>query len=95
MIKVDSKAVEKMLDKFEDMGPAVMKESGKFFKQKTPIRSGNARSRTKTSGTKIEAKYGYAARLDEGWSRQAPKGMSEPTEKDIDAQVDKYIKRNS
>jgi hypothetical protein len=28
---------------------------------------------------KITPRYPYAQRLDEGWSRQAPKGMSEPT----------------
>jgi hypothetical protein len=31
------------------------------------------------SGNKIVADYGYAGRLDEGASRQAPEGMSDPT----------------
>ncbi len=93
MNKFDAKAVEKMFKNLENIGPDVMKESGEFFKKTTPIRSGNARSNTRTVKTRIEARYGYAGRLDDGWSQQAPKGMSEPTEKDIDKQVDQYLRK--
>jgi len=93
MVKVDSKAVTRMLKQLEEMGPTVMKESGKFFKAKTPIRSGNARRSTTTKDTTIKADYGYAARLDEGWSSQAPQGMSDDTIKDIDQQVGKQVKK--
>ena len=86
MVKVDTKELE-------GMGPDVMKESGKFFKSKTPIRSGNARRSTSTKNTTINANYGYAARLDEGWSSQAPQGMSDDTIKDIDQQVGKMVKK--
>tara|TARA_R110000796_G_scaffold41788_1_gene103688 strand:+ start:5234 stop:5524 length:291 start_codon:yes stop_codon:yes gene_type:complete len=93
MVKVDSKKVTKMLKELEGMGPDVMKESGKFFKAKTPIASGNARRSTSTKNTTIKADYGYAARLDEGWSSQAPRGMSDDTIKDIDQQVGKLVKK--
>ena len=93
MVKVDSKAVTKMLKQLEGIGPAVMEESGKFFKSVTPIRSGNAKRSTSTKDTTIKADYGYAARLDDGWSRQAPRGMSDDTIKDIDQQVDKMVKK--
>ena len=54
-------------------------EAEKEFKQLTPVRSGNARRRTKLkSNTEIVADYPYAERLDEGWSKQAPRGMTEP-----------------
>jgi hypothetical protein len=33
------------------------------------------------SKTEIVADYPYAQRLEDGYSKQAPKGMSEPTEK--------------
>ena len=56
-----------------------------FFKSVTPIRTGNARRRTSLRGNVIEANYPYATRLDQGWSKQAPNGMVQPT---ID-----YIKR--
>lgn len=50
-----------------------------YFKQETPVKSGNARSKTSLSGDTIYAQYPYAKRLDEGWSRQAPNGMVKPT----------------
>lgn len=50
------------------------------FVQETPIRTGNARSKTDLRGTEIQANYPYAVRLEkEAWSRQAPRGMSAPT----------------
>jgi hypothetical protein len=48
------------------------------FKELTPVRSGNARRRTTLRNNTIEADYAYAQRLDAGWSRQAPDGMTRP-----------------
>jgi hypothetical protein len=48
------------------------------FKQLTPIKTGNARRRTRLSGDTIQADYAYAQRLDDGASTQAPRGMTEP-----------------
>ena len=51
------------------------------FVSLTPIRSGNARSKTRlVNNTYIDAAYPYAQRLDQGWSRQAPSGMTKPFE---------------
>jgi hypothetical protein len=51
------------------------------FKSLTPIDTGNARSKTKLVGNNtIEANYAYAQRLDTGWSKQAPQGMTKPFE---------------
>lgn len=50
-----------------------------YFRQKTPIDQGQARKRTRLEGTTINADYPYATRLNEGYSRQAPQGMSKPT----------------
>lgn len=44
---------------------------------------GNARRKTVLQGNEIQANYPYAVRLEEGYSSQAPKGMTEPTIKDI------------
>lgn len=49
------------------------------FEKDTPIRSGYARQHTLLSNNIIDADYVYAQRLDEGYSKQAPKGMSQPT----------------
>lgn len=49
------------------------------FKKTTPIRTGNARSKTDLMGNQINADYPYANLLNQGLSKQAPKGMTEPT----------------
>lgn len=40
---------------------------------------GNARRKTVVKNNEIQANYPYAQRLEEGYSSQAPKGMTEPT----------------
>lgn len=57
----------------------ITKFAYKEFVDNTPIRSGNARRNTKLRGNIIDADYPYAQRLEEGYSRQSPKGMTEPT----------------
>jgi hypothetical protein len=60
------------------------------FVDLTPVRSGNARNRTKlVNRNTIVADYPYAQRLDQGWSRQAPRGMTQPFE----AWVRRWVKR--
>lgn len=67
----------------------VPRQAYDFFVQKTPIDKGNARRKTKFSESSgistIDADYPYAVPLNKGHSKQAPKGMTEPTIK--------YIKR--
>lgn len=92
-IRATTKQVSRMLEDLEDMPRDVMKTSLKFLKKKTPIDSGNARRRTSLSRTTINSKYPYAGRLDEGWSKQAPDGFTDPTIKEIDNLIDKEIRR--
>jgi hypothetical protein len=56
----------------------------------TPVDTGRARRNTKLRGRTINADYAYAQRLDQGWSRQAPDGMSQPT----DRFIDQWLRRN-
>lgn len=58
------------------------------FKANTPIRTGYARNHTKLVGKTIQADYNYASNLEDGYSKQAPRGMTEPTIK----AVRKYIR---
>lgn len=94
MAVVDSKDFNKMLRDLEVNIVKAWQDTGTFFKNTTPVRSGNARSRTRTVGKKISGDYAYAGRLDEGWSKQAPNGMSDPSleyfEKEINNIVRKY-----
>lgn len=66
-------------------------EAYKHFRDKTPVRTGNARRNTTLKGDEIQANYPYAARLDQGYSPQAPQGMTKPTEQFIQ----EYIKKQT
>ena len=59
----------------------------------TPKLSGNARRNTKLSGDRILAQYPYAQRLDQGYSKQAPDGMSTPTTEYIKKYIENYNKK--
>lgn len=61
----------------------------KVFVENTPRRTGNARRNTDLQGTTIVADYAYSQRLDQGYSRQSPKGMVEPTEQWIQQEVER------
>jgi hypothetical protein len=62
------------------------------FKDFTPIRSGNAKNKTRLKGDNIHADYAYAKRLDEGYSKQkGGVGMTEPTLKAIQEYLDKKV----
>jgi hypothetical protein len=59
------------------------------FKANTPIRTGNARRKTRKQGMNVRAGYPYATELEKGRSRQAPEGMAKPTSQTLN----KYLKR--
>ena len=78
-IKIDDQ-ITPLLKKQQKALAQLPKKAYQHFVQETPIRSGNARRRTKLQGKKIIADYAYAQRLDEGYSKQSPEGMTKPTE---------------
>ena len=80
-----------MFDQAERVAKTLPKEAYDYFVDSTPIRSGNARRSTRLRGDTIDANYAYAERLDEGYSRQAPKGMTGPTEKFLEKRIDDLI----
>ena len=59
-------------------------EGAKYMRSITPVRSGNARRKTNSSGKEINAAYAYAKRLDEGWSKQNTTGLIDPTIKHLE-----------
>ena len=75
------------LQKIQSKLAKVPKEAFDQFVADTPIRSGNARRRTKLVNGKIVAGYNYAQKLDEGFSKQAPEGMTKPTQEFIKKRV--------
>ena len=64
----------------------------KIFRSHTPIKTGNARKRTTLNKNTIEANYAYALRLDQGWSNQAPDGMTNPTAAWLKKRLDRIFK---
>lgn len=69
------------------------KEAYDVFKDGTPIKTGNARRRTRLQGEVIKADYDYATELDAGKSRQAPEGMSRPTEQFITKRINDIMRK--
>ena len=80
---LDVKMTSNMKSVFDHMQKELKElpdEAYKVFLQNTPVRSGNAKRRTKLVNKKeIKADYAYAEKLDEGYSKQSPKGMVDPT----------------
>jgi hypothetical protein len=71
----------------------VPKEIFEYWRSITPIKSGNARRKTVLKGNTINAAYPYAVPLNDGLSKQAPRGMSKPTEEYLERILDKKIRK--
>lgn len=95
MIKIDTKVTNNISNYVKDIKKdieKIPKEAYLEFVQLTPIDKGNARKRTTLKGDVIVANYPYAQRLDEGSSKQAPKGMTMPLEKWLEKRLEKVGK---
>lgn len=92
MAKINLSSYEKQLKKLERAFDTLPEDAHQEFVKNTPIRSGNARRNTNLRGNVISADYPYGQRLDEGYSKQAPNGMTKPTEEWIRKEVDRRLK---
>lgn len=92
-VKINTKQVQRLFDEMLDLPKEIMATSGKYFKSITPIDKGNARRNTFTRNLTIKANYGYAGELDDGKSKQARNGMSDPTIDIINKEFAQEIKR--
>lgn len=84
MIKVDLNIKDQLSGEIKSIQKklkAVPQQSLDEYKKLTPIRSGNARRKTRLVNDSIVGDYPYAERLDNGWSKQAPDGMTVPFER--------------
>ena len=81
-----SNRLNKVLSVLNDSN--ITQEAYKKFVDVTPVRTGNAKRKTRKSSNSIDADYPYAGVLDKGrhmtpkgmrGSDQAPEGMSKPT----------------
>lgn len=89
-VKIQSDDITQAL---KDIPDGVMTRAGKYFKKITPRDKGYARRNTTYSESGIKANYAYAHRLDTGWSKQAPDGMSDPTSEYIDKLIDQNVRK--
>jgi hypothetical protein len=79
-VQVNTSGLNTKLNKVQQGLAALPQQTLDEFKKNTPIRSGNARRRTRLSGNSIEANYPYAQRLEDNWSSQTKgQGIIEPT----------------
>ena len=92
--------LKNMLKKIKRELQQVPQEAFVFFKDTTPIKTGNAKRNTKLQNNVIKADYQYAEVLDKGrhmtsrgmrGSKQAPRGMTKPTEDFIKSRVNKKM----
>jgi len=93
MIQVDLQAVRQQFAQASQIPDRVIDAATDYFRDITPRRTGNARRRTRRQGDEIQAVYPYAQRLDEGYSRQAPQGMTEPTQREIPRILQREVNR--
>ncbi len=93
LTKVGRNNISESITKVQEELNTLPAKSLDKFKELTPVRSGNARRKTKLRGNEIEADYPYANRLNEGWSRQAPDGIETPFMKWVSAQVKKILRK--
>lgn len=77
-LKVKSN-VAKAMAGYSNVAKEVAKKTYTYFKAITPERTGNAKRKTRLKDQTIEANYNYASKLDEGYSKQAPEGMTGPS----------------
>ena len=68
-----------LIKKARELKDKLPKETYQEWVNNTPRKTGNARRSTRLFGDTIKANYDYAVPLDKGRSRQAPRGMDQPT----------------
>lgn len=92
-LKINAKVFDKRMKELAGLPSFLVDEALDITKENTPVASGNARNKTIKKGNKIVSNYAYAGRLNEGYSKQAPKGFTKPTIEQLDDQAEKYIRK--
>ena len=77
--RVSTGNIQRAIRNIERELPHIADEAHKDFVKNTPVDTGNARRSTRLRGDTIDARYNYANALNQGSSRQARRGMTEPT----------------
>ena len=91
-VRLEKDTISPSIKKMKAALELLPQQAYKQWVKDTPIDTGNARRKTRLNKNTIEAQYPYAQRLDEGSSKQAPKGMSVPVQKFVEQQMRKIIR---
>lgn len=96
-LKISKKDLAKLQKQVNNAIDDSTEDTYEFFKKKTPVKGGNARRNTKIqdrgSKTTISGDYAYAGRLDSGYSKQAPRGMTKPSLKELEKQITRQFRK--
>jgi hypothetical protein len=93
-MKIDVKITGNMKQVFQHMKDELRElpeNAYKEFVKNTPVRNGYARRNTRLKNKSIQADYPYAGKLDQGYSKQSPDGMTNPTEQFIEKEFIKIM----
>lgn len=92
-VKINATVFDKRMKQLAELPTYLIKQALTITKDNTPVASGNARKKTIKKGNKIVSDYAYAGRLNEGYSRQAPSGFTQPTIEQLDDKAQKYVRK--
>jgi hypothetical protein len=92
MAKVEMTKFNKLMTNLRKNVKDLSKGAHQVFVENTPENTGNAKRKTRLSGDKIIADYNYSQKLDEGYSKKKPDGMTKPTEKWIEDELNRKNK---
>lgn len=92
MAKVNLTSFNRLMTNLERNVKDLSKGAHQVFVENTPQDTGNAKRKTVLQGNKIIADYDYSQKLDEGYSRKKPKGMTEPTQQWIEQEINRKNK---
>jgi hypothetical protein len=91
-VRLEKDTITPSIQKMKAALALLPQQAYQVWVKQTPVRSGNARRRTRLNKNTIEAQYPYAERLDEGYSQQSPQGMSRPVSQAIEQQMRKIMR---
>ena len=92
-MKVDARIFNKRMKELSKLPEHLLDEALDLVKEYTPKDSGYAQRNVKRKGNSIVADYPYAGRLDDGYSRQAPNGFTEPTIEQLHKETNNFVRK--
>jgi len=92
-VRVDARIFDKRMKELSELPEHLVDEALELTKQNTPAQSGHARDNTVKRGNSIVSNYAYAGRLDQGYSKQAPRGFTKPTIEQLRKETDNFVRK--